>query len=441
MHYNARVMIVDRTGADSKLVAAVQSQGFDAITAGLAGLSPDQVSDADPDLVVIDNQGDIANGLDLTRALKASPKTEEVPMVLINSDMSAASQASSIDAGADDVIGPPINEIALGFRVRSLVRLEVMRSELMRRRDTLERFAIDVPPADLDHMNISDARVLIVGTPLEMDSLETLEEAFAVDSENDPMVALSRLAGMNYSAVIVLASPETVDKMVEFCTDVRRNVSYFNLPVLLVLPSEAEEAATTAHDIRVSGVLFQPLDILDLRQQALVWIRHWRYRGNLIAAARSTKSIVTIDPVTELSTRAFLLDYMTNLVTECQAHDRTFSVGYFKLPEVEAINQEFGYAAGEHLLRQVGQIVKRLVRVEDMGARYRPTELCVLLPHTSGDSVPLVVERVASIVRNTEFLLMGCTHAMRPLLEIGWTEYQSGDSAQSVLDRAGVAVR
>jgi hypothetical protein len=68
MHYNARVMIVDRTGADSKLVAAVQSQGFDAITAGLAGLSPDQVSDADPDLVVIDNQDDIANGLDLTRA-------------------------------------------------------------------------------------------------------------------------------------------------------------------------------------------------------------------------------------------------------------------------------------------------------------------------------------------------------------------------------------
>ena len=55
MHYNARVMIVDRTGADSKLVAAVQSQGFDAITAGLADLSPDRVSDSDPDLVVIDN--------------------------------------------------------------------------------------------------------------------------------------------------------------------------------------------------------------------------------------------------------------------------------------------------------------------------------------------------------------------------------------------------
>ena len=256
MHYNARVMIVDRTGADSKLVAAVQSQGFDAITAGLADLSPDRVSDSDPDFVVIDNQDDITIGLDLTRALKASPKTEDVPVVLINSDMSAESQASSIDAGADDVIGPPINEVALGFRVRSLVRLEVMRSELMRRRDTLERFAIDVPPADLDHMNISDARVLIVGTPLEADALEALEDAFTVDSEHDPMAALSRLAEMNYSAVIVLASGDTVDQMVEFCTDVRRNVSYFNLPVLLVLPSDADEAATAAHDIRVSDVLF-----------------------------------------------------------------------------------------------------------------------------------------------------------------------------------------
>jgi diguanylate cyclase (GGDEF)-like protein len=132
---------------------------------------------------------------------------------------------------------------------------------------------------------------------------------------------------------------------------------------------------------------------------------------------------------------------MSNLITECQAHNRTFSVGYFKLPEVEAINQEFGYAAGEHLLRQVGQIIKLLVRAEDMGAHYQPTELCVLLPDTSGDSVPLVVERIASIVRNTEFLLMRCTRAMRPLLEIGWAQYQSGDSAQSVLDRAGDAVR
>jgi len=209
--------------------------------------------------------------LDLTRALLASPKTENVPAVLINSDMSAESQSSSIDAGADDVIGPPINKVALGFRVRSLVCLEVMRSELMRRRDTLERFAIDVPPADLDHMNISGARVLIVGTPLDAAALENFEDTFTVDSESDPMTALSQLAEMNYSAVIVLASPDTIDDMVEICTDVRRNVSYSNLPVLPVLPSEA---ATKAHDIRVSDVLFQPLDILDLRQQALVWIRH-----------------------------------------------------------------------------------------------------------------------------------------------------------------------
>lgn len=441
MQYNARVMIVDQTGADSKLIAAIQGQGFDAVCEAAANMSPDRVSASDPDLVVINNQNDMAVGLDITRALKASSITEDVPVVLINSDMSAESQANSIDAGANDVIGPPLNDIALGFRVRSLVRLEVMRTELMRRRDTLERFAIDVPHADLERMSTDDARVLIVGSFPDADSVKTLEQSFAVDIEEDPIDAQGRLAGADYSAVIVMASPDTVDDMVEFCSDIRRNVSYFNLPVLLVLPSEAVAAATKAHEIRVSDVLFQPLDVLDLRQQALVWIRHWRYRGKLIAAARQTKSIVTIDPVTELSTHAFLLEYMASLVQECRDHGRTFSVGYFRLPEVAALNKEFGHAAGEHLLRQVGQIVKRLVRVEDMGSRYHPTELCVLLPHTGGESVPLVVERVASVVRNTEFLLMGCTHAMRPVLEIGWAEYQSGDDAQSVLDRASATVR
>jgi two-component system cell cycle response regulator len=434
-------MIVDPAGSESSLLTAVQGQGFDAFCESAEGLSPDRVSASDPDLVVIDNQGDTAIGLDLTRALKASPDTEDVPVVMINRDMSAESQANSIDAGADDVIGPPINDVALGFRVRSLVRLEVMRTELMRRRDTLERFAIDVPPADLEYIDVNDSKVLVVGTPPDDEAKQLLGESFDLDVESDPMEALGHLAGTEYSAVIVMASPDTVDAMVEFCSDVRRNVSYFNLPILLVLPSEAVEAATSAHEIRVSDVLFQPLDILDLRQQILVWIRHWRYRGKLIAAARDTKSIVTIDPVTELSTHAFLLDYMTNLVEECADHGRTFSIGYFKIPEAELINREFGYAAGEHLIRQIGQIVKRLVRVEDMGARYRPTELCVLLPHTGVDNAPFVVERVASVVRNTEFLLMGCTHSMRPLLEIGWTEYESGDTAQSVLDRARDSVK
>ena len=441
MSSNTRVMIVDQSGAPDKLLQSVRAQGFEAICEPAQGLSLDRISLHSPDLIVIDNQQDEAVGLDIARSLKASPETNALPLVMINKDLSEASQVNCLKAGADDVIGSPINSLSLGFRVRSLVRLEVMHAELMRRRNTMERFAIDVPPADLEHVEIDSAKVLVVGTASDLSMVDALSEMFELDREANAIEALGRIAETKYDAVVVTADKSAIKDTLEFCTDVRRNVAYFNLPILVILPPEATDAATSAHNERVSDVLFAPVDPLDLRQQVAIWIRHWRYRTQLVDAARETKSIVTIDPVTELSSHAFLHDYMTDLIAECEDRNRTFSLCYITVRDVESINREFGYSSGEHLLRQVGQIVKRLVRVEDLGSRCRSTEFCVLLPHTSPEDAKVVIDRVASVLRNTEMLLMGCTHSIRPEVGTAITSYQPGDSSESVLDRARASVK
>lgn len=441
MTSNTRVMIVDQSGAPEKLLQSVRAQGFEAVCEPAQGLSLESVALHSPDLIVIDNQKDEAVGVEIAKSLKASPDTQALPLVMINKDLSEASQVSCLNAGADDVIGQPINDLSLGFRVRSLVRLEVMHAELMRRRNTMERFAIDVPPADLDRVAIDDAKVLVVGNASDLSMIDALSEMFALDREDNAIEALGRIAAARYDAVVVTGDANSIDETLEFCTDVRRNVAYFNLPIIVVLPPDATAAATAAHNERVSDVLFQPVDPLDLRQQVAIWIRHWRYRTQLVEAARKTKSIVTIDPVTELSSHAFLHDYMTDLIAECEDRNRAFSLCYVTVRDVDQINREFGYSAGEHLLRQVGQIVKRLVRVEDLGSRCRSTEFCVLLPHTNREEAAVVIDRVASVLRNTEMLLMGCTHAIRPQIGTATTAYQPGDTSESVLDRARASVK
>ncbi|MDP6952479.1 MAG: hypothetical protein QGF53_06925, partial [Alphaproteobacteria bacterium] len=156
----ARVMIVDQLGVQSGLSASVQSQGFETVSETVA-ISPSSVSAKHPDLVVIDSRSDRDTGLALTRALKNDPETEATPVVLIDDDMSADKQRAGLDAGATDVIAAPSNDAAFGFRVRALVRLEVMRAELGRRRNIMERFAIDLPPADLDHLAVHGSQILL----------------------------------------------------------------------------------------------------------------------------------------------------------------------------------------------------------------------------------------------------------------------------------------
>ncbi len=438
----ARVMIVDRQGVQSGLSASVQSQGFETVSETVS-ISPSSVSAKHPDLVVIDNRADRDAGLALTRALKDDPETESMPVVLIDDDMSADRQRAGLEAGATDVIAAPSNDAAFGFRVRALVRLEVMRAELSRRRDIMERFAIDLPPADLDNLAIHGSRLLLLGNGggNEAEIAKTLGEVFSVDSVSDSVEAMGTVSANRYDAVIAVANDETVDQIVEFCADIRRNVSFFNLPIIAILPPGQLLAAELAHRERVSDVLFSPVSAEDLRQQLLVWIRHWRYREELIKAARETKSLVTIDGLTGLSSHGFFRDYLGDLIKDCARTNKTFAMAVIQVSDVAGINDTYGYSSGDHLLRQVGQIVNQLVRVEDLAARFRGTEFCMLLPQTSAESANLVLNRVRGVIANTDFLVMGCPHAIRPQLKSGLVTYDHDADGKSILERAQASVR
>ena len=66
----------------------------------------------------------------------------------------------------------------------------------------------------------------------------------------------------------------------------------------------------------------------------------------------------------------------------------------FVLDDLAAINARHGYAAGDRVIRQVGLILARLARAEDLVARLGGDEFVVLLPDT-GDrylSTPLFAE-------------------------------------------------
>jgi PleD family two-component response regulator len=81
------------------------------------------------------------------------------------------------------------------------------------------------------------------------------------------------------------------------------------------------------------------------------------------------------------------------------------------------------------------------VRVEDLAARYRGTDFCMLLPQTNAAAARLVVDRVAGVVGSTDFLVIGCPHALRPALATAVVAFAPGETAESMLDRARTVVK
>src|SRR6202030_231911 len=82
-----------------------------------------------PDIILLDVMMPRMDGFEVCRRLKENPRTVDIPVVMVTALSDISDRLRGLEAGADDFLTKPVNDIALFARVRSLVRLKRMTEE------------------------------------------------------------------------------------------------------------------------------------------------------------------------------------------------------------------------------------------------------------------------------------------------------------------------
>ena len=132
----ARILVVDDIPANVRLLEAkLTAEYFEVLTAN-DGFSALEAARAQaPDLILLDVMMPGMDGFEVAKRLKTDTKTRHIPIVMITALTDTADRVRGLEAGADDFLSKPVNDIALFARVRSLTRLKVMMDELRARRE------------------------------------------------------------------------------------------------------------------------------------------------------------------------------------------------------------------------------------------------------------------------------------------------------------------
>ncbi len=174
-------------------------------------------------------------------------------------------------------------------------------------------------------------------------------------------------------------------------------VTKFSFPTLIV-------SDKIINDITVRGLAYDyiltPINKteLNIRVKNLVKIREMRDMIRLVS---------TTDELTGLHNRRYLQERLESEMSRSRRYGTKLSCVLFDIDFFKVVNDIYGYEWGDILLKRMAEMLKALIRKEDILTRYGDEEFIVVLPNTSEENAFLFAERFRRDIEKMEFIPAG----------------------------------
>jgi CheY-like chemotaxis protein/anti-sigma regulatory factor (Ser/Thr protein kinase) len=134
------VLIADDNVSDRMLLSAIVSrQGHDVLTASNGAEAVSLFERRRPQLVLMDAMMPVMDGFEAARQIKALAGDALVPIIFLTSLTEGEDLARCLDAGGDDFVAKPYNQLVLAAKINAMNRLRVLQETVLHQRDLITR--------------------------------------------------------------------------------------------------------------------------------------------------------------------------------------------------------------------------------------------------------------------------------------------------------------
>ncbi|HRF13404.1 MAG TPA: diguanylate cyclase, partial [Candidatus Accumulibacter phosphatis] len=242
-------------------------------------------------------------------------------------------------------------------------------------------------------------------------------------------------------------------KPAAFCRLLRQTSAGKESYALLLASPGSERLILEAIDAGADDVLVKPLSIQTLRVRLNTATRMLLLREEIQrerrGIMRSTDEFAVThkrllqealtDPLTQLPNRRHGLDFLASEWAFAQSNSLPMACLLLDIDHFKRINDTHGHAAGDAVLRQLADLLKRTSRVEDLVFRYGGEEFAAVLPNASIRAAVQIAERIRSVVEKYSFLWENQTIPVT--LSIGVAHLNGGEKdSQALIETADAAL-
>ncbi|MEN6544313.1 PleD family two-component system response regulator [Parvibaculum sp.] len=438
----ARVLIVDDVPANLKLLdAKLTAEYFDVLKAASGPEAIEVATAQQPDIILLDVMMPGMDGFEVCRRLKAAPQTEHIPIIMVTALDQPRDRVQGLEAGADDFLTKPVNDLALFARVKSLVRLKMVTDELRMREATGQRIGAFVGTSTEKMLMAEPGRALVLDdrpTSLKrMSEALSIEHTVTVAETPEEMVQLASVG--DFDLLIVSLTLQESDGL-RLCSQLRSLESTRQTPILAIVEEGDMTRLVRALDMGVNDYLLRPVDRNELVARCRTQLRRKRYQDYLRDKFQRGLELAVTDGLTGLYNRRYMESHLDALVEEGIHSGKPVSLLIFDIDFFKAVNDTHGHAAGDAVLKEFAQRIQQNVRGVDLACRLGGEEFVVVMPDTDVSYAFMVGERLRQKVAEAPFRIEP-TVTLNVTVSIGIAVTEMGtDTGKDLLVRADTAL-
>ena len=438
----ARVLVVDDILANVRLLEAkLTAEYFDVVTAmnGLDAL--EAIHRTKPDIVLLDVMMPGIDGIEVCRRIKENPSTQHIPVVMVTALDQPEDRVRGLEAGADDFLTKPVNDVSLFCRIKSLVRLKMLTDELRIRSDSGSAFG--VVARGIEREVDGDGRVLLVDP--RVSTAERVIASFGgrhtvkhVSNHNETLEAAADTL-QPFELVIISFDSEYYDGL-RLCSQLKSLEATRQTPILVIVEPDDHQSLLRALDMGVNDYLMRPVDRHELLARVNTQIRRWRYTERLRASVKASIEMAITDALTGLYNRRYLETHLSHLIEHYVNRGKALSVISVDVDFFKAINDTHGHDAGDKVLQELAIRLRDNTRSIDLCCRVGGEEFIMVLPNTETELAGRIAERLRKAVASKSFPLGG-NKAVPVTVSVGLSSLGGAeDTLDKLLKRADEAL-
>ncbi len=406
-----------------------------------------------PEIILMDIVMPEMDGITACKIIRSAALPIRPSIIMVSSKSDKEAIVEALEKGADDFITKPVDGMELIARIKAQSRIRGFYQEIYEDKKNLETI-LDVTKAISSMLKTDEVLYTIVKKVADLTEavrcsivlISKENEGYVLASHESPSIKEIKLDLLKYPEIReVLKSkrPVVVEDISRhpLMAEVKELVKNLEKMNVLVLPIVWEEEVVGTLFLRTrrlgKGFAEKEINLCQIiANSAYHAIKNARLFEEVSREKEEMKTLAITDRLTELYNHNFFYTRLEDEFNRAVRYETSISLIMMDIDDFKKINDTYGHRTGDQVLKEIADMIKKLVRKTDIVARYGGEEFAIILPHTNLEGAEEEAERIRATISGHAYANLTKENLT---VSLGAVSYPSGSTIISSGDLVNLA--